>query len=162
MPGNNSSPPTKYGVALFNGFQSLDVFGPLDVLNLLAKSRPLELSLLAKTLDPVSTAVDAAAEPFSQKIVPTHTFRDAPQDIEVLLVPGGRGARDPEQIQPVVDFVKETYPNLRYLLTVCTGSAVVARSGVLDGKEATSNKRAFEWVSESKPLCTYPASRTCI
>lgn len=152
----SNSPPTKYAVALFNGFQALDAFGPLDVLNLLAKSRPLDLCVLASTLDPVSTAVDPSIERFSQKIVPTHSFQDAPQDIEVLIVPGGRGTRDADLIQPVVDFVKGRYPKLRYLLTVCTGSALVAKSGVLDGKEATSNKRAFEWVRGASSQCTSP------
>lgn len=141
------APPTKYGVVLFNGFQSLDVFGPLDILNLLAKSKPLELSLLSSTLDPVSTTIDPSLARFSQKIIPTHTFQNAPEDIEVLLVPGGQGTRDADNVQTAVDYVKSAYPKLRYLLTVCTGSALVARSGVLDGKEATSNKRAFEWVS---------------
>ncbi len=30
-------------------------------------------------------------------------------------------------------------------MTVCTGSALLARTGLLDGKKATSNKRAFAW-----------------
>jgi hypothetical protein len=34
----------------------------------------------------------------------------------------------------------------RWCLTVCTGSAILAKTGVLDGKRATSNKKAFAWV----------------
>ena len=36
-------------------------------------------------------------------------------------------------------------------MTVCTGTALLARTGLLDGKNATSNKRAFEWVMGQGP-----------
>ncbi len=148
MSTQSSHPPQKYGVALFNGFQALDVFGPLDVLNILSGTHPLRLSIIAPTLDPVSTLSEASSIRIGQSIVPTHTFDNAPDDIEVLMVPGGMGTRDAELTQPVVDFIKSQYPKLQYLLTVCTGSALAARAGVLDGKTATTNKLAFAWVSQ--------------
>lgn len=140
-------PPTKFGVVLFPGFQALDVFGPLDILNFLAKTRPLELVILAKDLDLVSTSFPAGG--FGQSIAPTHTFQDAPDDLDVLLVPGGQGTRDDENIAPVLEYVKRTFPKVRYFLTVCTGSALAAKTGVLDGKRATTNKQAFKWVCVS-------------
>ncbi|KAL6837281.1 class I glutamine amidotransferase-like protein [Trichoderma camerunense] len=148
-----SGPPSKIAVALFSGFQALDVFGPLDALNILSYTNPLELYLLSTTLNPVSTIPIKGASPgaIGQRLVPTHTYQDAPKDIEVLLVPGGRGTRDLELTQPVVDFIEATFPSLRFLLTVCTGSALAARSGVLDGKNATSNKLSFEWVMTQGP-----------
>jgi len=74
--------------------------------------------------------------------VPTHTFTDPPVDLEVLLIPGGRGTRDEEAMKPVVEFVRDMYSKLNYLLTVCTGSAVLARTGILDRRRATSNKKS--------------------
>lgn len=144
---SNTSPPTKYAVALFNGFQSLDVFGPLDALNYLSKTTALELSLLGPTLDPVSTLYKPGPGRIGQHVVPTHTYADAPADIEVLLVPGGLGTRDADHTQVIVDFIRSRFPGLRYLLTVCTGAALAARAGVLEGKEATTNKMSFDWVS---------------
>ncbi|KAL7945002.1 class I glutamine amidotransferase-like protein [Trichoderma barbatum] len=148
-----SASPSKYAVALFSGFQALDVFGPLDALNILSLSIPLDLYILSTTLDPVSTILAAApnAATIGQSIVPTHTYQDAPKDIEVLLVPGGRGTRDLELTQPVVDFIEANFPNLRFLLTVCTGSSLAARAGVLDGKNATSNKMSFDWAITQGP-----------
>lgn len=147
-----SATPKKYAVALFEGFQALDVFGPLDILNLLSKTLPLELSVIGPTLEPVSTLLNAPPGRISQKVVPTHTYDNAPDDIEVLIVPGGQGTRDLGNTRVVEEFIKARYPKLRYFLTVCTGGAVAARAGVLDGREATSNKRSFSWVS-SHSVC---------
>ncbi|KAK5993055.1 Isonitrile hydratase [Cladobotryum mycophilum] len=146
-------PPTKYGVALFPGFQALDLFGPLDILNILSASVPLELSLMSTSLDPVSTLLEGFTpnSTIGQSIVPTHTYETAPEDIEVLIVPGGRGTRKLELTQPIVDYIKEAYPKLRFIFTVCTGSVLLARTGFLDGKKATSNKSAFEWVESQRP-----------
>lgn len=85
---------------------------------------------------------------FGEKLVPTHTFATAPDDIEVLLLPGGHGSRSEEKIEGVVEFVRSYYPRLRYMLTVCTGSAILAKTGVLNQRKATSNKKAFSWVKE--------------
>ncbi|ETS78167.1 hypothetical protein PFICI_10229 [Pestalotiopsis fici W106-1] len=146
----SKDPPTKFGVVLFPGFQSLDVFGPVDILNFLSKGRDeLRFSMLAETLDPVSTALEPGG--FGQSVMPTHTFRDAPEDIEVVLVPGGMGTRRDDVIAPSVEYVKRVFPKVRYFLTVCTGSALAAKAGVLDGKRATSNKLAFEWVKSVGP-----------
>lgn len=137
------SKPTHYAVVLYPGFQLLDVAGPLDILNLLSLNNDIKLSILSSTMDAVPTLPKSA---FSQSVVPTHTFENAPEDIEVLLVPGGLGAREESNIQPAVDYVRKVFPKLQYLITVCTGSALVAKAGVLDGVRATSNKAAFQWV----------------
>ena len=66
-------PPTKFGVVLFPGFQSLDVFGPVDILNFLSKTRDgLRFTMLADTLEPVCTALEPGG--FGQSVVPTHTL----------------------------------------------------------------------------------------
>jgi putative intracellular protease/amidase len=145
-----TKPPTKIGVILFPGFQLLDICGPLDVLNILSSTEELHLSILAATLDPVSTKVQISpvnpGSNFSESIVPTHTFETAPDDLEVIILPGGFGSRKDENIEGVIEFVKGYYGKLRWLLTVCTGSAILAKTGLLNGRKATSNKRAFSWV----------------
>ncbi|TFK74561.1 DJ-1/PfpI family protein [Pluteus cervinus] len=148
----NDPPPTHFGVLLFPGFQALDVFGPLDALNILSNTNPTHtLSILSSTLSPVSTKthLPGASSSFHQSIVPTHTFSSPPDSLEVLLIPGGHGTRSPllEEIQ----FVKDIYPKLRYLITVCTGSLLLAKTGVLDGKKATTNKFSFTRIASEQP-----------
>ncbi|KAI1351316.1 ThiJ/PfpI family protein [Xylaria sp. FL0043] len=150
MSAQDKQTPTKFGVVIFPAFQALDVFGPLDALNSLSRTTPLELSLLAATLDPVSTKVEGPGH-IGQSVVPTHTFDQCPEDLEVLLVPGGPGTRNPATTAPIVEFLKMVFPRLRFLLTVCTGSAILAQSGLLDGRRATSNKRSWEWATSQGP-----------
>lgn len=140
---------------LFPGFQALDVFGALDVLNLLSAFQfKLSLSLIAATLDPVSTAHPTGnpmGSTFHQSIVPTHTFATAPP-LDVLIVPGGVGTRVPgTTLDDLRAFIKTRYPTLKYFMTICTGAALAAQTGILDGKKATSNKCAWKWVIAQGP-----------
>ncbi|KAI5851749.1 class I glutamine amidotransferase-like protein [Morchella snyderi] len=126
--------PVNFGVLVFPGFQALDVFGPLDTLNMLSTLFRTNLHIIAETLDPVSTkprspAMNTTGSNFGESIVPTHTFATA----------------------PALDYIKATFPTLKYLLTVCTGSALAASTGILDGKNATSNKAAWVWATGQGP-----------
>jgi putative intracellular protease/amidase len=148
---SSDSLPSHYGVLLFPGFQALDAFGPLDILNLLSKQHTLNLSIIAETLDPVSTSTNFQSlagnnSSFGESVVPTHTFDNPPENLEVLLVPGGFGLRDESKIPAMTNFLEKIYPQLKFLLTVCTGSVLAARAGLLDGKRATTNKFSWEWV----------------
>jgi putative intracellular protease/amidase len=154
-----SALPKNFGIILYPGFQLLDVCGPLDALNVLSNSHTLSLSIIAATLEPIGTQhlgqVQQGSK-FEQLIVPTHTFDDAPKDLEVLIIPGGLGNRNDENMRPVVNYLASlgltTSPqqhlrgDIKWILTVCTGSEVLARTGALDGKRATTNKRAFNQV----------------
>ncbi|KAJ4416542.1 hypothetical protein N0V82_006664 [Gnomoniopsis sp. IMI 355080] len=141
---NVDAKPLSFGVVLFPGFQALDVFGPLDALNILSTFYKMNLYILAETLEPVSTRplVEKLGSNFGESILPTHTFTTAPP-LDVLLVPGGRGTRV-SGIASAVGFVRDVFPSLRYLITVCTGAGIAARAGVLDGRRATTNKLAWE------------------
>ncbi|WQF88469.1 Putative class I glutamine amidotransferase [Colletotrichum destructivum] len=156
--------PVNFGVVVFPAFQALDVFGPLDALNLLSRSYNMNLYTIADTLEPVSTKQRTTAagggggstsqpatvaSDFGQRIVPTHTFQTAPP-LDVLIVPGGQGTRYPG-ITTAVDFVRERFGSLQYLLTVCTGAGVAARAGVLDGRRATTNKLSWEQTIALRP-----------
>ncbi|KAH7065711.1 DJ-1/PfpI family protein-like protein [Paraphoma chrysanthemicola] len=161
MPANPL--PTKIGIVLFPGFQLLDAAGPLDAFHLLSQQTTLNLSILAANIEPVPTqtwAQDKQGSKFSPSIVPTHAFADAPTDLEMILVPGGLGTRGPNgeerpHMAPVVDFLKSLdlsgKGSLKWLLTVCTGSEVLSRTGVLNGRRATTNKRAFNDVKAKHP-----------
>lgn len=162
----NSTPPVRIGMILFPAFTPLDVFGPLDMLNTLSLSKPLDLSLIAQTLEPVSTRLknhQQANSNFSQSIVPTHTFANPPSDLDVLFVPGGPGTRavkspDPSlRLTDLIAYIKATYPSLKYIVSVCTGAQLLAQAGVLDGRTATTNKQAFKEMAVYGPATYWRA-----
>ncbi|KAI9150705.1 Isonitrile hydratase [Paramyrothecium foliicola] len=149
-----SNKPGNIGLVVFPGFQILDVYGPLDAVRFASQRYPLNLYVLSDTMDPVSTAaLDAATNPgisqFETTIQPTHTFKSAP-DLDVILVPGGLGSRS-LNIQEHIDFIANVYPSLQYVITVCTGTILAAKSGILDGKKATTNKKAWATVIQHGP-----------
>lgn len=146
-------PPVNIGYIVFPAFEVLDVFGPLSPLNLLSVTVPLNLSIIGPSLEPVSSRLTMATPSFfDESIVPTHTFADPPQDLDVLIVPGGPGTRTPlEQQLPQIALIKAQYPRLKYLISVCTGASLLARAGVLDGRRATSNKAAWAFITSTGP-----------
>ncbi|TBU24488.1 class I glutamine amidotransferase-like protein [Dichomitus squalens] len=147
--------PSKAGIVVFPGFEPLDAFGPIEALYTLSNDFKLDLYVIAATLDPVYTGLNdpqlnKAGSHFGVNIVPTHTHETVPDDLEVLLVPGGAGAAAPT-VAPTVEFIKKVYPKLRYLITVCNGAAVAAAAGVLDGKRATTNKSYWKMLTSLSP-----------
>ncbi|PQE32252.1 DJ-1 family protein [Rutstroemia sp. NJR-2017a WRK4] len=135
-----------------------NVFGPLGALNTLSITHPMTLSLISTTLDPVSvdrTIINGVyqgmstwlSQNFTELILPTHTLDNAP-DLDVIMVPGGAGTRNINGTQPYVDWLRTRFddPELSYMMSVCTGASLLARTGKIAGKNATTNKAAFNWV----------------
>lgn len=128
------------GVVLFPGFELLDVFGPLEMLGYVPN---LTIRILAETAGPVASTQGPAA-------VAEGDLAGAPA-FEILFVPGGLGTRKLVEDEGFLHWVAERSRAAELVMSVCTGSGLLARAGVLDGKRATSNKRAFAWASEQGP-----------
>ena len=125
------------GVVLFDGFELLDVFGPLEMIGQLPDH--FELCLVAENGDIVaSNQGPRSALDFG--------FDNSPQ-FNLLLVPGGSGTRREVQNPVLLEWLRSQADNAQYVTSVCTGSALLARAGLLDGRRATSNKAAFDWVT---------------
>ena len=122
----------------------------------------MNLSIIASSLDPVSnreSSPNSLGSFFVQEVVPTHTFADAPP-LDFLIVPGGTGTINDLNVADAVEFVKERYPSLQYILSVCTGAQILSRSGILDGKSATSNKAFLDVVAGENPEVNWvPSAR---
>ena len=127
------------GILLFENFETLDVFGPVEILGRLKDMYQIEFYSLNGGIIKSTQNV---------KIV-TQKLTDA-QKFDIFLIPGGMGTRlevnNPEMISKIAAISNIT----PHVLTVCTGSALLAKTGLLNGLDATSNKRAFEWVSSQE------------
>ncbi|KAM0245695.1 hypothetical protein ACHAP5_005179 [Fusarium lateritium] len=153
IPNITGSQIRNVGVVLFQAFDMMDVFGPLDPLQLVSLSvQKLNLHLIAETLDHVTTApvsMNKFDSSFFPTIPPTNTFDDD-LDLDLLIVPGGGGARNPN-LQAVTAYIAKMYPKVKILMTICTGAGVAARAGVLDGHMATTNKNAWATMKDMGP-----------
>ncbi|CAH0540305.1 DJ-1/PfpI family protein [Vibrio marisflavi] len=130
----------KIGVLLFNQFELLDVFGPLEMLG---HVEDISIELVAQEIGPIKSAQGPCA--YAQ------TNLDSASQYDVLLVPGGIGTREMVNDQPTLDWIAKQAEKARYITSVCTGSALLAKSGVLANKQATTNKMAFHWVVSQGP-----------
>jgi transcriptional regulator GlxA family with amidase domain len=70
---------------------------------------------------------------------------------EILLVPGGMGTRREVGNKLLLDWLARAAERAEIVASVCTGSALLAKAGLLDGRSATTNKRAFDWVATQGP-----------
>ena len=86
-------------------------------------------------------------------------FDDA-ERYDLLLVPGGRGSRKAVNDDALLDWLRRQSEAAELVTTVCTGSAILARTGLLDGRKATTNKAAFAWVAAQGPAVNWqPVAR---
>jgi transcriptional regulator GlxA family with amidase domain len=131
----------KVGVVLFPNFELLDVCGPVEMLGFL--SDWFQIILLAETNQPVGSRQ-------GPRVLPDLSFGES-GDLDLLLVPGGLGTRREVNNQVILKFLIKCAKEAEYVLSVCTGSALLAKAGILDGVRATSNKLAFSWVKEQGP-----------
>lgn len=129
------------GALIFPGFELLDVFGPMEMFGI--ASEEYELVLVAEQVGPVVS---------SAKLRVCADFSIAERnDFDILFVPGGAGVRREVDNPVLLEWIKTVSDQAEFVLSVCTGSALLARAGVLDGVQATSNKAAFEWVTSCGP-----------
>ncbi|MFY9350868.1 MAG: DJ-1/PfpI family protein [Sphingobium sp.] len=132
-----SGPKKRLGMIVFDGFELLDVFGPLEMFGML-KDR-VEIVMLAEKAGPVKSGAGPA-------VVADMAFTDAPK-LDILMIPGGIGTRREVNSAPFLSAVAALAKDAPQVATICTGSGLLAKTGLLDGMRATSNKMAWAWAT---------------
>ena len=128
-------------VLLFEDFETLDVFGPVEIFGRLTDLYSVKFYSLDGGLVKNKHGVSVLTEKLE-------SIKDSP---DLFLIPGGHGTRKEVDNILLIDSIKKISTDSSFVLTVCTGTALLARTGLLDGREATTNKRAFEWVMTNGP-----------
>jgi len=127
----------RFNVILFEDFETLDVFGPVEVIGKLDQF--YEIEFYSEKGGAVRSSQNARV-----KSVPLGKIAEK----GVVLIPGGFGTRREVNNGPFIEALRAIADDSQFVLTVCTGSALLARTGLLSGRRATSNKMAFDWVVE--------------
>lgn len=117
----------------------------------------MTLSVISHEKGPIKGSVSARLVPhlgsdFGQTLGPettvTHTFADAPA-LDVIIVPGGTGVvrASLDNNTEIEEFLVRRFDQAEYVLGVSFGVTHLARSGLLSGKRATTNKSGWAWIT---------------
>jgi putative intracellular protease/amidase len=131
---------TVVGIVLYQGFEVLDVFGPVEMWGNVPE---FQVVLIAQKAGPVRSAQGV-------EVVATHDFSSAPP-LDVMMVPGGIGTRAELQNPAFLDYLRRQHERTQVTASVCTGSVLLAKAGLLRGHAATSNKNFFGWAVDADP-----------
>ena len=133
--------PLSIGVVLFENFELLDVFGPLEMFGMYPDTFSIQI------IGEKNSSVASAQGPKS--VLDNHFSADIQFDI--LLIPGGMGTRVEVDNPVLLAWLQQQAKSAQFVTSVCTGSALLAKAGLLDGRRATGNKLNFAFVESQGP-----------
>jgi putative intracellular protease/amidase len=116
-------------IVLYPGFTALDFIGPYEVLRNLPHT---EVRFVWHEPGPI------AADSGVLLVGATHSFAETPSP-DVVLVPGGMSTFAHARDEKLLDWVRRAHETSTWTTSVCSGSAILAAAGVLNGKRATSH-----------------------
>ena len=141
MPINNIA------IILFDQFETLDVMGPVEVFGRLKHCQ----------IDFISP--NGAAMTSSQGVT-LNTRAVSVPTYQHILIPGGQGTRPLSMDTNYIQWVKMQFEYADTAISVCTGAALLAKTLLLDGLQATTNKLAYDWVTSlNQSVLWQPSAR---
>lgn len=129
------------------GVQLLDVSGPLDVFaeaNRCAGRTLYQLRLIGTRPGPIGSSSGA-------RLMADATLQDADEAIDTLLVAGCPDAAQRPVDAPLAQWLQRRAPGVRRLGSVCTGAFILARAGLLEGKQVTTHWAGAEQLAAEFP-----------
>ena len=124
----------------------LDFAGPFEVFSVTGKrdeTDPFNVYTVAESEGPILARNGLSVNP-------SFTFANCP-DPDILVVPGGYGARAQMVNSTVLAWVREVADQAELVLSICTGSLILAKAGLLDGLAATTHHLVLDLLAEVAP-----------
>ncbi|SQH77858.1 ThiJ/PfpI family protein [Shewanella benthica] len=128
---------TRIGCWVFDGFETLDLHGPVEMLSYMygypILTENIEIFYIgegdwAKSTQGPSVKCDKPIGPI--------------YDLDIFIIPGGDVDEQAEK-SGMISWITRQCEQSQYVLTVCTGSRMLARTGLINGRKATTNKMLF-------------------
>lgn len=141
------------GILIFDDVEILDFAGPFEVFSRTRlvpgpesrrseDSAPFHVFTVAKTAAPIRTTGGL-------RVIPHYAFADAPR-VDLVVVPGGWGTRALLHDTETLDWIRQAAAGARKVTTVCTGSLLLAKAGLLEGRHATTHWGALDTLDSLK------------
>jgi len=145
---------SRVGILIFQDVEVLDFAGPFEVFSVTRlnehrrreEQSPFEVILIAESREPIIASA-------GMRVIPDVDLENCPP-LDILVVPGGWGTRTEIENKRLIDWIEKVGSEVRTLTSVCTGSMLLGRAGLLDGLRATSHWRALDWMRDSFPEVT--------
>ena len=147
--------PLVVGILIFDKVELLDVAGPFEVFSvthldekrirkeLLPSSGPFRVILVAEKTGQVLTIGGL-------RLSADVSIDNCP-DLDLLIVPGGLGTRKEVKNDILLKWIADMSAKTKITASVCTGSSLLGKAGLLDGREATTHSKAFDFLRQSAP-----------
>ena len=143
--------PLTVGILIFDQVEVLDVTGPFEVFSVTRlneerrrqESSPFRILLVSERKGQVS-AIGGL------RFTPDVTIDDCPA-LDLLIVPGGWGTRKEVKNDTLLRWIADRAAKTRLTASVCTGSSLLGKAGLLDRREATTHWRAFDFLRDAAP-----------
>ena len=135
------------GIFVFDEVEVLDFAGPFEVFSRtrLLKGAESRRSNDSAPFNPFTVSIDT--KPLTAtgglKIIADYTFNNFPK-IDILIIPGGFGTRTLLNNESLLKWIKAVSDKANITASVCTGSLLLAKAGLLEGKRATTHWGAIE------------------
>jgi transcriptional regulator GlxA family with amidase domain len=134
------------GILLFDDVEELDAIGPWEVLSWWCARFPGD-GWAVTTFSRDGGTVRCAK---GLRVLADHSYEDVPA-LDVLLYPGGRGARARVDDEAEVAWIRDQRQEIPLLASVCTGSLVFAKAGLLKGRPATTHWASLDRLADIDP-----------
>jgi len=138
------------GIFVFDDVEVLDFAGPYEVFSRTRlvpglESRrsnehaPFDVFTVAREREPVKATGGL-------RVIPDHSIASAPP-IDILVIPGGFGTRRLLEDSGAVSWIKSAAETASTTTSVCTGALLLAKAGLLRGRQATTHWGALDLLS---------------
>jgi putative intracellular protease/amidase len=134
------------GIVVFPGFETLDVYGPVEMWGNLPQ---IKVIIIARQAGEVVSAQ-------GPRTVAEFGYADAPP-LDLLLFPGGPGAPKLLDDPATLHFVRTRAQSAEIVMSVCNGASFLAAAGLLDGRPATTNKAYWKTLTARAPKVLWRA-----
>jgi transcriptional regulator GlxA family with amidase domain len=142
-------PTRTVAVLLFPGVELLDFAGPFEVFSAArtvadSRDRLMDVFTVAEARVPIK-----CNNPVT--VLPDYTLADCPA-ADILVVPGGMGTRSAVDRPELIGWIAARAAQAELMTSVCTGSFLLAKAGLLADKAATTH-----WASIERMRNDFPA-----